>query len=111
MNDRLNGLLKLFKKDPNDSFLIYGIALEYKSRKKYAEAEDYFKILLGKDSNYVPAYMQYALLKEEMNDISKAKDIYSEGINIARINGDTHAAKEMEEFLDELNWKWCAWTF
>jgi len=102
MNDRLNGLLELYKKDSNDSFLIYGIALEYKSKKKYKEAEDYFKTLLSKYPNYVPAYMQYALLKEEMNDISKAIEIYTEGIKTAKLNGDKHAAKEMEDFLDEL---------
>ena len=111
MDDRLNGLLALYEKDSNDSFIIYGIALEYKSKKNYSKAENYFKTLLEKDPNYIPAYMQYAILKEETNELIKAKEIYTEGIKIAQENGDDHAAKEMEEFLDELNWKWNAWYF
>ena len=102
MNDRLNGLLELYEKDPNDSFIIYGIALEYKSKKDYSESENYFKKLIEKDPNYVPAYMQFAILKEETNEISKAKELYTAGIKIAKQKGDSHAAQEMEEFLDEL---------
>ncbi|MCH7972679.1 MAG: hypothetical protein IH949_02100 [Bacteroidetes bacterium] len=103
MNDRLNGLLELYKKEPDDSFLIYGIALEYKSKRNYTEAENYFKLLLEKDPTYVPVYMQFAILKEEINEISKAKELYTEGIKIAKQKGDTHAAQEMEDFLDELD--------
>lgn len=104
MNNRLNGLLELYKKEPDDSFLIYGIALEYKSKKKYTEAENYFKLLIEKDSSYVPAYMQYAILKEEINEIDRAKELYTEGIKLAKQKGDNHAAKEMEDFLDDLDW-------
>ncbi len=103
MNDRLSGLLELYRKDPQDSFVIYGIALEYKSKKDYSEAEKYFKILIEKDPSYVPAYMQFAILKEETNELTEAKEIYGKGIKIAKQQGDNHAAQEMEEFLDELN--------
>lgn len=102
MNNRLAALLNLQKKDPNDSFLQYGIALEYMSVKNYKEAEKYFKILLSRDPKYVPAYMQYALLKANQNEIEDAKDLYKQGIKIAKESGEIHAAKEMEEFLDEL---------
>lgn len=105
MNDRLNGLLELYEKDPDDSFLIYGIALEYKSKKNYTEAENYFEILIEKDPTYVPVYMQFAILKEEINEITKAKELYTEGIKIAEQKGDAHAAQEMGDFLNELDWK------
>jgi len=102
VNNRLESLLNLHKKEPDDSFLLYGIALEYVSLKDFDEAEKYFENLLAKDSKYVPAYMQYAQLMEKQNQIGKAKILYKEGIEIAKETGDSHAAKEMEEFLDEL---------
>lgn len=102
MNNRLESLLNLHKKEPEDSFLMYGIALEYMSQHNFEEAEKYFKNLLSLDANYVPAYMQYAQLKEKQNEIESAKELYKKGIGIAKENGDKHAAKEMEEFLDEL---------
>ena len=102
MNGRLESLLNLLKKEPEDSFLIYGIALEYISQKDYTKAEEYFKLLLQNDPKYVPAYMQYARLKENLNEIENAKNLYREGIKVAKEQKDLHAAKEMEEFLNEL---------
>ena len=102
MNNRLESLLNLLKKEPEDSFLLYGVALEYMSANNFEEAEKYFKSLLTIDSKYVPAYMQYAQLKVRQNEIESAKDFYKQGIQMAKKNGDKHAAKEMEEFLDEL---------
>ena len=102
MNNRLDALLNLYTKDPNDPFLLYGIALEYMSAKNYSEAEKYFKTLLQQDPEYVPAYMQFARLKENQNEVDGAKNLYLQGIKVAKETGDYHAAKEMEEFLDEL---------
>lgn len=102
MNNRLESLLGMHEKDPQDSFLMYGIALEYISSGKFEEAEKFFSQLLNADPNYVPAYMQYARLKEKQNDFEGAKKLYRKGITIANEAGDKHAAKEMEEFLDEL---------
>jgi len=102
MSDRLNSLLKLIEKDPDDSFLLYGIALEHLSTGNYEEAEKYLSSIIKKDPDYVPAYMQLAQVYENLNLIDKAKNIYKEGIEIARKNNDSHAADEMEDFLNEL---------
>jgi len=102
MSDRLNSLLKLLKQDPDDSFLSYGIALEHISKSNYEEAKRYLSSIIKKDADYVPAYMQLAQVYENLNLIDKAKNIYKEGIEIARKNNDSHAAEEMEDFLNEL---------
>ncbi len=102
MSDRLNSLLKLLEKDPDDSFLLYGIALEHISTGNYQEAERYLSSIIKKNPVYVPAYMQLAQVYENLNFFDKAKNIYKEGIEIARKNNDSHAADEMEEFLNEL---------
>ena len=102
MSDRLVSLLKLLEQDPDDSFLLYGIALEHISEDNYEEAEKYLTSLQKKDPDYVPAYMQLAYVYENLNLIDKAKNIYKEGIEIARKNNDSHAADEMEDFLNEL---------
>ena len=43
------------------------------SANNFEEAEKYFKSLLKNDSKYVPAYMQYAQLKERQNEIESCK--------------------------------------
>ena len=40
--------------------------------------------------------------KKDKMKLKAAKDFYKQGIQMAKENGDKHAAKEMEEFLDEL---------
>jgi len=102
MSDRLDSLLKLLEKDPEDSFLSYGVALEHISTSNFEEAKKYLTSLLKKDLDYVPAYMQLAQVYENLNLIDKSKNIYKEGIGIARRNNDSHAADEMEDFLNEL---------
>ena len=102
MADRLKSLLELYEKDPNDSFVSYGIALEYISLKDYETAEKYLSSLLSADPEYVPAYMQLAQIKEKLNLFDDAADLYKKGIKTARDQGETHAANEMEEFLNEL---------
>jgi len=102
MGDRLDSLLKLYEQDPDDSFLSYGIALEYISADNFEKAEKYLTSLLKKDPDYVPAYMQLAQVYENLNLINKAKNVYKEGIEIARRNNESHAANEMEDFLNEL---------
>lgn len=102
MADRLEGLLSFYEKDPHDSFVKYGIALEYISRGDIQKAEEFFKLILNSDPEYIPVYMQYAKLKEDQNKIDDARSFYKKGIQIAKKHGDKHAAKEMEDFLDDL---------
>ena len=102
MADRLKSLLGLYEKDPNDSFVSYGIALEYISSGDFSKAEKYLSSLLKTDPKYVPAYMQLAQVKEKLNNFDEAADLYRKGIKAARDQGETHAANEMEGFLNEL---------
>jgi len=102
MSDRLQALFNFYEKDPKDSFVIYGIALEYISQKNYEKGEEYLKLLISQDTNYVAAYMQYARLKENLNEMEEAKNIYRKGIEAAKKVGDKHAITEMEDFLNEL---------
>jgi Tfp pilus assembly protein PilF len=102
MNDRLKALIDFYNKDPKDSFVIYGIALEYMSLNNYTKAEEFFNNLLTNDPDYVAGYMQYAQMKTNINEINKSKELYKKGIQVAKKVGDNRSAKEMEEFLDEL---------
>lgn len=103
MENRLDGLLELFQKDPKDPFVMYGIALEYMSNKNYEKAEEFFKAIFKVDDKYLPAYMQYAQLKTNLDEIEEAKNLYKTGIKIAEEKGEIRMANEMEDFLDELN--------
>jgi len=99
---RLDNLLKIFDQYPDDIFTMYGLAMEYISTKDYNIAEKYLKMIINKDSTYVPAYMQYAQLKENLNQLDEAKSIYRAGIDAAKKINDIRSAKEMENFLNDI---------
>jgi tetratricopeptide (TPR) repeat protein len=102
MNNRLEGLLNYYKKDPNDPFVLYGLALEYMSDNQLQKAEDFFHKLLEQNPDYVAGYLQYAQLKEKENKIEEARELYKRGIVAANRSGEKKSAKEMEDFLDDL---------
>ena len=99
---RLDNLLKIFDQYPDDIFTMYGLAMEYISTKDYNIAEKYLKMIINKDSTYVPAYMQYAQLKENLNQLDEAKSIYRAGIDAAKKINGIRSAKEMENFLNDI---------
>lgn len=102
MSNRLEGLLNFYEKDPNDPFVVYGLALEYMSLNQWQKAEDYFHKLLVQNPDYIAGYLQYAQLKEKQDKIDEAKVLYRRGIEAAYRSGDKKSAKEMEDFLDDL---------
>ncbi len=103
MTNRLDALLTLLKKNPEDTFLLYGIALEYSAIEKYDKTKEYLLKAIKTDENYVPAFMQLAQLSEKLNKIDDAKKYYTLGIEAAKKTGDKRSEREMEEFLDELD--------
>jgi Tfp pilus assembly protein PilF len=103
VKNRLESLLTLYKNDPSDSFLMYGIALEYISLNELDKAEEYLKNLLEKDPSYIPGYMQLGRVLENQNKTDEAKTVYIKGIKTAKNSRDKKSANEMEGFLDDLN--------
>lgn len=94
VNDRLQQLLDYHSKEPNDTFIVYGLALEYlKTDKK--QALFYFEKLLSEHKNYLPTYYHAGQLLHDIQELSRAKEIYEAGIALARKTGDDHALREL----------------
>jgi tetratricopeptide (TPR) repeat protein len=88
--------------DPNDSFLRYGLAMEYSVAGEDDEAIRCLRELLARDANYVPAYLQAGRALIRKGDDEEAREILRAGIIVANRTGDTHAAGEMAGFLESL---------
>ena len=99
MTDRLSKLQALLERDPNDTFLLYAIALEHKKANDHAMALEWFDRVIAKDAGYSVAYHQAALTHEDAGEIPAAKMMYARGIAAAEKKGDHHAADEMRGAL------------
>jgi Tfp pilus assembly protein PilF len=88
--------------DPKDPFLRYGLAMEYVSEGDDEQAARCFRELLALTPDYVPAYLQAGQVLTRLQKPDEARDVFGTGIRVAQRLGDSHAAGEMEGFLEGL---------
>ena len=94
---------EMLTEDPNDPFLRYGLAMEHVAEGQDDEAVRCFQELLRRAPDYVPGYMQAGRALARLGRDDEARELYRLGIAAARQKGDSHAAEEMQAFLDELS--------
>ncbi len=99
MSERLIQLEKMLAKEPNDTFLLYGTALEYKKAQDPRKALEFLKRVIALDAGYCYAYHQMGLIHESMDDLDSARQAYRAGVDAARRKGDAHAQGEIEAAL------------
>jgi tetratricopeptide (TPR) repeat protein len=99
MSERLAKLQQMLQREPNDPFLLYGIAMEHKKLGEVASAIEYFDETIARDAGYCYAYFQKGQVLESTGDREAAKATYRAGIAAAQKKGDAHAAGEIEAAL------------
>jgi predicted Zn-dependent protease len=99
MIERLEKLKTMLQRQPNDAFLLYGVAMELKKAGQGPEAIEYLKRVIGADPNYCYAYHQLGQIHESKGDVESAKAAYRQGIEAANRSGDAHAKEEISGAL------------
>jgi Tfp pilus assembly protein PilF len=99
MPDRMIKLQQMLEKQPNDTFLLYALAMEHKKSGTYADALNFLSRVIGKDPAYCAAYHQAAQIHELAGDLGAARKAYRDGIAAADRKGDFHAKEEMQSAL------------
>jgi tetratricopeptide (TPR) repeat protein len=100
--DKLTKLHEMLAKQPNDPFLLYGVALEHKKLNEPAQAIEFLDRVIASDANYCYAYYQRGQILEAMGDAVGAAQSYNDGIAAAKRAGDAHAQSELEGALEML---------
>ncbi|WP_281614212.1 tetratricopeptide repeat protein [Flammeovirga sp. SubArs3] len=93
---RLEQLFDFYKEDPNDPFIIYGIATEYTSDEDWDKALEYYKILLKDHEDYAGTYYHAARAFAENGQSEEAEAVYVKGLEICKKVNDQHALKELQ---------------
>lgn len=97
---RLQQLLAFYHDDPNDPFIIYALATEYKAAEPL-RAWEYFQKLLTEHPDYVGTYYHAGKLLEHLQKPQEAEKVYREGLRTARRAGQMHAASELQQALNQ----------
>lgn len=102
MADRIEQLKKLLAAEPNDTFCMYGLAIEHAKRGETASAVEWFDHTLKVDPDYCYAYFHKAKAQNDAGETAAAVNTLRDGLAQARACRDLKAAGEIEAFLDEL---------
>jgi tetratricopeptide (TPR) repeat protein len=100
--DRVASLHKMLESTPDDLFLHYALAMEYLSASEHALAMEKLEWIKTSQPGYLAVYYQLAKLYEQLEEAEKAIDIYEQGIEVAREQGETKTMNELRSALDEL---------
>jgi hypothetical protein len=92
----------LLKDEPHDQFLRYGLAVEFDNEDRPGEALAIFRGLMTGQPPHVASFFRGAQLLVKLDEIEEARTVLRDGIEIARQQGDLHAAGEMGELLANL---------
>lgn len=99
--NRLDYLLQLHKEQPEDPFLLYGIALEYKKTDS-SETGPCFDTLLSSFPDYLASYYQAAEYFAEKGYYEKALEIYDTGIRLANSLNEMKTLAELKNAKQNL---------
>jgi tetratricopeptide (TPR) repeat protein len=96
---RLELIKNMLENNPNDNFLNYAAALEFRKNGDLLKAIEIIENIIQKDQSYIAAYYQLGKLYEETNQNEKAIDIYKKGKKIAFEKNDQKTLGELTEAL------------
>jgi len=99
---RLEALKSLVEQQPGDSFLRYGLAMEYRNAGDFENALAQFRQLLASSPDYSAAYYHAAQTLERLGRNDEARDLYRTGIEVTTRKGDLKTRNEMQMALDLL---------
>ena len=99
---RLEILLNLVQQNPADSFMRYGLAMEYRNAGNLEAAVAEFRKLMTADPDYSPAYFHGGQTLERLGRLEEARELYTKGVEVTTRKGDLHARDEMQGALDLL---------
>lgn len=97
----IDELRRLLAADPDDPFVLYGLAQQHAKAGDHAEAVAFYDRCLASDPAYLYAYFHKAKSLDEIGRREEAADTLREGLDRARAAGDEKAAAEITVLLEE----------
>jgi Tfp pilus assembly protein PilF len=102
-NEKTNVLARNIKANPDDSFSKFALALEFLKQDEIKKAQILFENIYTNNPKYVGVYYHLGKLYERLDRADDAKQMYTEGIEVAVNQKEKRTLKELKEALAELN--------
>ena len=99
--ERIDRLMEFLKANPNDTFVLFALALEYINQGNDEMGLRFFMDILKKDPEYTGVYYHLGKLYERLDQKKQAKETYEEGLR--RTTGkEERSYRELQEALNQL---------
>lgn len=104
-HDRIAALRDILATNPNDAFARYALGLEYSGSGDTEGALTEFRSLLAAHPDYINGYFMAAQVLERAGRLDEAREMLAKGIERARQANNRHALSEMQDMLDQLQFR------
>ena len=101
--DKIKKLVQFLKKNPDDSFTRFALALELIKQNEVSKAGVLFESILEQDPGYLGVYYHLGKLYEQTGRHSDARNLYHEGIRLAKEQGELRTELELKDALETIN--------
>jgi hypothetical protein len=95
-------LEEAIKKDPDNTFARYGLAMEL-AKTEPASAWTHFEYLLQHHPEYAATYYQAGMFLLAQGRRDEARKVLAAGVEVTGRQGKQHAQRELQAALDDLN--------
>lgn len=102
MNSRIEQLLEFIDEDSSDIFSRYALALEYWNLNQLEDAKASFLEVLAIDKEYLAVYYHLGKTLQALNELASANEIFNQGIEVAKSQGNHKTKAELLTAIDEL---------
>lgn len=99
MTSRLQTILGMLERTPDDAFLLYAAAMEHRKAGDRRQAVAFFDRCIAVDANSCYAYYHKGQVLEEDGDLDAARAAYRAGIAAAQRCNDAKALSELQAAL------------
>lgn len=98
--ERIHMLKSMLESEPQDLFLNYALGMEYlNDSSNLTQAKTQFQLVLGLNSEYVPAFYQLGKLCELIQQKTEAMNYYQKGMHLAKLQKNNKAVNEFGEAI------------
>ncbi|MGB4772638.1 MAG: tetratricopeptide repeat protein [Chitinophagaceae bacterium] len=100
--DKIKKLQEYLERQPEDTFLMHALALEYVKINDLQAAKAWFERVLTIDPGYTGTYYHLAKLLETLGAKEDAIRVYEQGMEACTAAGDQHAYRELQAAYEDL---------
>lgn len=93
---------RLLERDPENPMVLYSLGNEMFKEEKYVEARGYLDKAVRNKPDYSVAYRMLGRALYELGEDAGARQVFTEGREVAERNGDLQTVKEIDVFVRRL---------